>query len=322
MFTPKRIFLAGHNGMVGKSFLRNLPSLYPNSQILTADKSDLDLRDKRSVDKYFKVHQPELVVIAAAKVGGIYANDSFPVDFLMDNLSIQNNIISLSHKYSVERLLFLGSSCIYPKNAKNPIEESQLLSGYLEPTNEPYALAKISGIKLCEAFNKQYGTDYRAVMPSNLYGPGDNYHLENSHVIPALVHKMHLAKENNLKSYKVWGTGKPRREFLYVDDLIFGCMKVLSISSSHYKDLIGDDPSIINIGASQDITIKDLAKLISRVVAYEGMLDFDETKPDGTMQKLMSSKKISSLNWRPNIDLQKGLELAYDDFLKGKYNKK
>ena len=322
MFTPKRIFLAGHNGMVGKSFLRNLPSLYPNSQILTADKSDLDLRDKRSVDKYFKVHQPELVVIAAAKVGGIYANDSFPVDFLMDNLSIQNNIISLSHKYSVERLLFLGSSCIYPKNAKNPIEESQLLSGYLEPTNEPYALAKISGIKLCEAFNKQYGTDYRAVMPSNLYGPGDNYHLENSHVIPALVHKMHLAKENNLKSYKVWGTGKPRREFLYVDDLIFGCMKVLSISSSHYKDLIGDDPSIINIGASQDITIKDLAKLISRVVAYEGMLDFDETKPDGTMQKLMSSEKISSLNWRPNIDLQKGLELAYDDFLKGKYNKK
>ena len=322
MFTPKRIFLAGHNGMVGKSFLRNLPSLYPNSQILTADKSDLDLRDKRSVDKYFKVHQPELVVIAAAKVGGIYANDSFPVDFLMDNLSIQNNIISLSHKYSVERLLFLGSSCIYPKNAKNPIEESQLLSGYLEPTNEPYALAKISGIKLCEAFNKQYGTDYRAVMPSNLYGPGDNYHLENSHVIPALIHKMHLAKENNLKSYKVWGTGKPRREFLYVDDLIFGCMKVLSISSSHYKDLIGDDPSIINIGASQDITIKDLAKLISRVVAYEGMLDFDETKPDGTMQKLMSSEKISSLNWRPNIDLQKGLELAYDDFLKGKYNKK
>lgn len=322
MFTPKRIFLAGHNGMVGKSFLRNLPSLYPDSQILTADKSDLDLRDKRSVDKYFKVHQPELVVIAAAKVGGIYANDSFPVDFLMDNLSIQNNIISLSHKYSVERLLFLGSSCIYPKNAKNPIEESQLLSGYLEPTNEPYALAKISGIKLCEAFNKQYGTDYRAVMPSNLYGPGDNYHLENSHVIPALVHKMHLAKENNLKSYKVWGTGKPRREFLYVDDLIFGCMKVLSISSSHYKDLIGDDPSIINIGASQDITIKDLAKLISRVVAYEGMLDFDETKPDGTMQKLMSSEKISSLNWRPNIDLQKGLELAYDDFLKGKYNKK
>ena len=322
MFNPKRIFLAGHNGMVGKSFLRNLPSLYPNSQILTADKSDLDLRDKRSVDKYFKVHQPELVVIAAAKVGGIYANDSFPVDFLMDNLSIQNNIISLSHKYSVERLLFLGSSCIYPKNAKNPIEESQLLSGYLEPTNEPYALAKISGIKLCEAFNKQYGTDYRAVMPSNLYGPGDNYHLENSHVIPALIHKMHLAKENNLKSYKVWGTGKPRREFLYVDDLIFGCMKVLSISSSHYKDLIGDDPSIINIGASQDITIKDLAKLISRVVAYEGMLDFDETKPDGTMQKLMSSEKISSLNWRPNIDLQKGLELAYDDFLKGKYNKK
>jgi len=300
----KKIFVAGHNGMVGQAICKKLAR--ENCEILTVNKSSCDLRDQREVSKWMHENKPNGVIICAAKVGGILANDSFPVDFLEDNLLIQTNIIKSSFEIKVEKLIFLGSSCIYPKETPQPIKESYLLTSSLEETNEWYAIAKITGLKLCEAYRKQFGCDFISAMPTNLYGPGDNYDLETSHVIPALIKKMHIAKLAKKKEVIIWGTGKPLREFMFVDDCADGIIFLMKEYS---------DNSHVNLGYGSEISILDLALKIKEVVGFSGIIVFDEKKPDGIERKLLNSKKVHDLGWKPKVNLDDGLQKTYEDFV-------
>ena len=317
---PQKIYVAGHRGMVGAAIIRQLlASGVDRSQIVGRTHSELDLTDQVLVRDFLFAEKPDHVYLAAARVGGIHANNTYPADFIYDNLMIQANIIDASFRAGVKKLLFLGSSCIYPKLAAQPMAESTLLTGLLEPTNEPYAIAKIAGIKLCESYNRQYGKghgiDYRSVMPTNLYGPGDNYHPENSHVIPALIRRFHEAKLSNKPDVTIWGSGKPFREFLYVDDMASACVHVMNLSKRLYDEKTSPMQSHINVGFGSDITIADLAQAVCKVVGYDGSILFDTTKPDGTPRKLMNSERLHSLGWSPKVDLASGLHLAYQDFL-------
>jgi GDP-L-fucose synthase len=300
-----KIFVAGHRGMVGSALVRRLEA-QDFTNLLTRDRSQIDLGDESAVAKFFAEARPDIVILAAAKVGGIKANNDFPVEFLLDNLRIQNNIIRSAHQTGVRKLLFLGSSCIYPKLAPQPIPESALLTGPLEPTNEAYAIAKIAGIKLCQAYAREYGANFISVMPTNLYGPNDNFDLEASHVLAALLRKAHEAKTRNEKRLVVWGTGEPRREFLHVDDLAAACLLLLE----KY-----DSQEIINIGCGEDVTIRELAELICDVVGFDGELVWDKTKPDGTPRKLLDVTRIRALGWQPRIPLRQGIAKTYEWFL-------
>jgi GDP-L-fucose synthase len=300
-----KIFIAGHRGMVGSALVRRLEA-ERFTNLLTRDRSHLDLSDESAVAKFFAEARPDIVILAAANVGGIKANNDFPVEFLLDNLRIQNNVIRSAYQTGVRKLLFLGSSCIYPKLAPQPIPESALLTGPLESTNEPYAIAKIAGIKLCQAYTREYGTNFISVMPTNLYGPNDNFDLETSHVLAALLRKAHEAKSRNENKLIVWGTGKPRREFLHVDDLAAACLLLLE----KY-----DSAEIINIGSGEDVTIRELAKLVCDVVGFDGELVWDKTKPDGTPRKLLDVTRIRVLGWQPTIPLRKGIEQTHEWFL-------
>ncbi len=303
-FTDK-IYIAGHKGLAGSALLRLLQAK-GYSNIVTRSSAELDLREQEAVRQFFEKEKPAYVFMAAAKVGGIYANNTYPADFIYDNLAIQNNIIHAAYKNKVTKLMFLGSSCIYPKNAGQPIKEEYLLTGELEPTNDAYALAKIAGIKMCQSYHKQYGCRFISVMPTNLYGPGDNYHLQNAHVLPALIRKFHEAKMNNESTVQVWGTGKPSREFLYVDDMAAACLFLMQ----QYED-----PSIINIGTGSDISIGNLAELIKDITGFNGALVFDESKPDGTLRKLLNVDKMNTLGWKAEIGLEEGIGRTYADFV-------
>ncbi|SFE03179.1 GDP-L-fucose synthase [Chitinophaga sp. CF118] len=304
-----KIYIAGHRGMVGGAIKRRLEILGYNN-IVTRSSGELDLRVQADVGNFFATERPDYVFLAAAKVGGIYANNTYRAEFLYENLMIEANIIHSAWKHGVKKLMFLGSSCIYPKMAPQPLEESSLLTGPLEATNEPYAVAKIAGIKLCEAYRDQYGCNYISVMPTNLYGIGDNYHPENSHVLPALIRRFHEAKEGNKPSVTVWGTGTPRREFMYADDLADACVYLMQ----HY-----DEKELVNIGTGEDLSIKELAETVKEVVCYEGKLVFDASKPDGTPRKLMDVSKLHSLGWKHSVDLKEGLVQAYADFLRKRH---
>ena len=316
--TKPRIFIAGHNGMVGSALSR----LLKDQEVETIKKNrlELDLLNQDKVQYFFKNQKIDQVYLAAAKVGGIYANNTYPGDFIYQNLMIQSNIIHSAFLGGVKKLLFLGSSCIYPKFADQPISEEQLLSGFLEPTNEPYAIAKIAGIKMCESYNRQYGKshgiDYRCIMPTNLYGPGDTYHPENSHVIPGLIYRFHKAKENNLKSVVIWGTGKPKREFLYVDDMARASIRLMNVDKKNYDEHTSLMCSHINVGSGVDLTIKNLAEHIKEVVSYKGQIVFDNTKPEGVPRKLLNSKLINKFGFNPTTSLKNGLIKTYKDFLK------
>lgn len=299
-----RIFIAGHRGMVGSAINRCLTAKGFNN-IIVRTSLQLDLRNQAAVNDFFTQEQPQFVFLAAAKVGGILANSIYRADFLYDNIMMQSNILHAAYINKVEKLLFLGSSCIYPKMAPQPLKEEYLLSGYLEHTNEPYAIAKIAGIKMCEAYRSQYGCNFISAMPTNLYGPNDNYNLETSHVLPALIHKIFKAKQNNDSSFTVWGSGKPYREFLYVDDLAQACYFLME----YYNE-----PHFINIGSGEDLTIAALAKLIANVLDYQGEIIFDISKPDGTPKKLMDVSKINSLGWQATTSLEKGIAMAFNDF--------
>ena len=305
MRKDEKIYIAGHRGMVGSAIHRKLVSEgYTN--IVYRSSKELDLRDQKSVEEFFKAEKPDYVFLAAAKVGGIVANNTYRADFLYENLQLQNNVIHQSYLNGVKKLMFLGSSCIYPKLAPQPLKESYLLTGVLEPTNEPYAIAKIAGIKMCEAYRAQYGCNFISVMPTNLYGINDNYHPQNSHVLPALIRKFHEAKVNNIESVEIWGTGSPLREFLFSDDLADACYFLMN----NY-----DESGFINIGVGHDLSIKDLALLIKDTIGYTGELRFDTTKPDGTPRKLMDVSRLHELGWKHKIELEEGIKLAYADFL-------
>ena len=311
--------MAGHRGMVGSAIVRNLlANGYRN--IITKNHDELDLTNQKQVVSFFEKEKPDQVYLAAAKVGGIYANNTYPAEFIYQNLMIEANVIHQAFSVGVKKLLFLGSSCIYPKFAPQPMNEDVLLSGKLEPTNEPYAISKIAGIKLCESYNRQYGLshgiDYRSVMPTNLYGYGDNFHVENSHVIPGLLYKVHHAKLHNLKEVIIWGSGNQTREFLHCDDLASACSLIMNIKLSSYQKITSDTLSHINIGSSEEISIKNLALLISEIVEYRGEIKFDLTKEDGPPRKSLMSKKLSSLGWKPEIQLKEGLKATYEDFKK------
>ena len=300
-----KIYVAGHRGMVGSAIVRELNRLgYFN--LITKTSAELDLRNQAAVDAFYQKEKPEYVFVAAAKVGGILANNTYRAEFLYDNLSIQNNLIHNAYVYGVKKLLFLGSSCIYPKMAPQPLKEEFLLSGYLEPTNEPYAIAKITGIKMCEAYRDQYGCNFISAMPTNMYGPNDNYHPENSHVLPALIRKFHEAKENNLSEVVVWGDGTPMREFLYADDLANALV---------YLMLNYNEKEFVNVGYGTDITIEELARMIGEIVGFHGKIVFDATKPNGTPKKLMDSGRLFATGWQPQTHLKQGISLAYTDFL-------
>ena len=309
-----RIFVAGHRGMVGAAIVRALQGRGP-VELLTRTHAELDLRDQVAVRAFFAAEQPEQVYLAAAKVGGIHANNTYPAEFIYDNLMIEANVIHEAFRAGVKRLLFLGSSCIYPRMAPQPMAEDALLTGTLEATNEPYAIAKIAGIKLCESYNRQYGVDYRSVMPTNLYGPGDNYHPENSHVIPALIRRFHEARESRAPTVMIWGTGTPRREFLYVDDMAAASVHVMELPSTTYQANTQPMLSHINVGSGEDLSIAELAVLIGKVVGYTGEIGFDTSKPDGTPRKLMNVGRLQALGWRPQVSLEQGLRQAYRDFL-------
>ncbi len=315
----KKVFVAGHKGMVGSSICRLIKNS-KNFELITASRDELDLLSQTNVQKFLKKESPDIVIQAAAKVGGIHANNTFPAQFIFENLQIQNNIINGSHLADIQRLLFLGSSCIYPKLSKQPMSEDMLLAGKLESTNEPYAIAKIAGIKLCESYNRQYGRDYRSIMPTNLYGPGDNFHPENSHVLPSLIRRFHQAKKNEDSQVIVWGSGKPKREFLHVDDLASASLHILNIPFDEYINYISPMQSHINVGSGQDISIKDLAEAIMNVVGFEGQIVFDKSKPDGAPQKLMNIDLLKSLGWNQKISLKKGLDRTYNWFLKNQNN--
>lgn len=300
--------------MVGSSICRYLAN-QSGLKVITRSRKDLDLTNQNDVGEFLKKEKIDEVILAAAKVGGIYANSVYPAQFIYENLQIQNNIIHLSHLNNVQKLLFLGSSCIYPKFAKQPMTEDALLTGQLENTNEPYALAKIAGIKMCESYNRQYGRDYRSVMPTNLYGPGDNYHEENSHVIPALIRRFHEAKVSNAGKVVVWGTGSPRREFLYVNDMAEACLFLHNLTEKEYSSQTETMVSHVNVGAGTDIAIKDLAKIVKSVVGFKGDLVFDKNKPDGTPRKLLNIERLTKLGWTSSTCLNRGLELTYNDYL-------
>ena len=308
-----KIFVAGHKGMVGSAIARKLRAL--DHEVITADRQQLDLQSQAAVATFMSDIRPDAVVLAAAKVGGIGANNDFPASFIYENLAIQNNVVHAAYCAGVTRLLFLGSSCIYPRLAPQPIPESALLSGPLETTNEPYAMAKLAGIKLCESYNRQYGVDYRSIMPTNLYGPGDNFHPEHSHVLPALLRRFHEAREHRLPSVTIWGTGTPCREFLHVSDMADASVFVLMLDHQAYASVTTPMQSHINIGVGMDISIADLASLIARVVGYEGEIVFDPSKPDGTPRKLLDISKILSLGWAPQIELTKGVSDTYEWYL-------
>jgi GDP-L-fucose synthase len=313
-----KIFIAGHGGMVGSAISRCLRG-EPSNEIITRSSSDLDLRDQAAVGSFFHSERPDQVYLAAAKVGGIHANNVYPAEFLYENLMIQTNVIHQAFRFGIKKLLFLGSSCIYPKLAQQPIDEDALLTGRLEETNEPYAIAKIAGIKLCESYNRQYGRsrgiDYRSIMPSNLYGPGDNYHPENSHVIPALIRRFHEAKIENRRYVTIWGTGSPRREFLHVDDLASAAVFIMNLDPTTHGQIVLPMQNHINVGSGSDISIKELAVLVADVVGYQGDIHFDASKPDGVQRKLLNSAKLRSLGWSVRIPLENGLERTYRDFL-------
>lgn len=312
----KNIFVAGHNGMVGSAIVRLLHKQgYRN--VSMRSRSELDLTNQVAVEKFFSENKIDQVYCAAAKVGGIYANNTFPAEFIHSNLLIEANLIHQAWKAGVKELLFLGSSCIYPKDAPQPIKEDYLLTGKLEPTNEPYAIAKIAGIKMCESYNRQFGTLYRTVMPTNLYGPGDNYHPQNSHVLPALLQRFHEAKLQNLPSVTVWGTGKPYREFLYVDDLAEACVHLMSLPSKVFEGKVSPMNSHINIGTGIDISIRELAVTIAQVVGFKGLIEFDFTKPDGTLRKILDVSLIDQMGWKAKTNLLDGLRLTYQFFLSG-----
>ena len=313
-----RIFVAGHKGMVGSAIVRLLKN--QDVEIISKDRTELDLLNQSSVQKFFEHEKIDQVYLAAAKVGGIHANNNYPADFIYENLMVQTNIIHSTFLNGVKKLLFIGSSCIYPKYANQPMKEEELLAGKLEPTNEPYAIAKIAGIKMCESYNRQYGkshgVDYRSIMPTNLYGSGDNYHPENSHVIPGLIYRFHKAKINNLESVTIWGTGTPKREFLYVDDLAQAAIHVMNLDKKIYNEEIISLSSHINVGSEQELTIKELAETIKDVVGFSGKINFDSSKPDGSIRKLLNSERIRKLGFNPKTDLKEGLIKTYQDYIK------
>lgn len=300
--------------MVGAAIVRTLKT-EGLANIVTRTHAELDLTNQADVRKFFEAEQPNQVYLAAAKVGGIHANNTFPAEFIYQNLMMQANVIHEAWQHGVQKLLFLGSSCIYPKMAPQPMREDALLTGTLEPTNEPYAIAKIAGIKLCESYNRQYGVDYRSVMPTNLYGLGDNYHPENSHVIPALIRRFHEAKVANAPSVSIWGTGTPKREFLYVDDMAAASVYVMNLDKNTYEAQTQPMQSHINVGYGEDVTIRELAQTVGQVVGYKGEIVFDTSKPDGTPRKWMDSSRLNTLGWKPQVDLQSGLAKAYEDFV-------
>ncbi|MEO8157942.1 MAG: GDP-L-fucose synthase [Betaproteobacteria bacterium] len=312
-----RIYVAGHRGLVGSAIMRRLQKGgYGNLVVRTH--AELDLTDQRAVRDFFEQEKPEYVFLAAAKVGGILANDTYPAEFIEQNLAIQNSVIHESWRSGVRRLLFLGSSCIYPRDCPQPIKEEYLLTGPLELTNRAYAIAKIAGIEMCWSYNRQYGTRFLAVMPTNLYGPGDNYDLQNSHVLPALIRKMHEAKERGDAAVVVWGTGNPRREFLNSDDMADACLFLMSLPDEGFSSLIThhSSPPLINIGCGVDLTVRELAELVAKTVGFKGTLRFDTSKPDGTPRKLLDVGRLFSLGWRPTVQLEAGIKAAYLDFLK------
>lgn len=314
-----RIYVAGHRGLVGSALVRNLRGGgYRN--LLTRTHAELDLTDQASVARFFADEQPHYVFLAAARVGGIHANNTYPAEFIRDNLAIQTNVIDAAWRSGVERLLFLGSSCIYPRDCPQPIKEEYLLTGPLEPTNRPYALAKIAGIEMCWSYNRQYGTRYLAVMPTNLYGPGDNYHPDNAHVIPALIRKFHEAKVGGAPAVTVWGTGTPRREFLYSDDMAAACVFLINLPDSQYVPLLAQERNdgvapLVNLGVGEDVTIRELAEAVGQVVGYQGAIVFDASRPDGTMRKLLDISHSRELGWRAETGLTAGLRCSYQDFL-------
>ena len=316
-----KIYVAGHRGLVGSALMRNLERRgYDN--FVARTHAQLDLTRQAEVEAFFELEKPDYVFLAAAKVGGIHANNEYPAEFIRDNLAVQTNVIHAAHRNGVRRLLFLGSSCIYPKLAPQPMKEEHLLTGPLEPTNRPYALAKIAGIEMCWSYNRQYGTQYLAVMPTNLYGPGDNYHPENSHVIPALIRRFHEAKLANAPSVTVWGTGTPKREFLYSDDMADACVYLMSLPDDKFVPLLGQDRNdglapLVNIGVGHDLTIRELAEAVAATVGYQGKLEFDATKPDGTPRKLMDVGRLNAMGWKATTTMRDGLRVAYKDFMAG-----
>lgn len=309
-----RVYVAGHRGLVGSALMRQLLGVHGH-QATTRLHADLDLTRPDEVDEFFATEKPEFVFLAAAKVGGIHANGTYPAEFIRDNLLIQSNVIHSAMRWGAKRLLFLGSSCIFPRDCPQPMREEFLLTGPLEPTNRPYAVAKIAGIEMCSAYNRQYGTRFLAVMPTNLYGPGDNYDLENSHVLPALIRKFHEAKLSGAPSVSAWGTGSPRREFLYSDDMADACIHLMNLSDDAYSELLGVYPPLVNVGCGEDLTIRQLTDLVRDVVGFEGEVVWDSTKPDGTPRKLLDVSRLSALGWRPSVSLRDGMVRAYEDFL-------
>jgi GDP-L-fucose synthase len=308
-----KIYVAGHRGLVGSALVRRLNDQGYHNLILRTH-AELELHDQAAVQDFFAAEKPECVILAAAKVGGIYANNTYPAEFIYDNLIIQANVIHSAWQNNVARLLFLGSSCIYPKDCPQPMKEEYLLTGMLEPTNRPYAVAKIAGIEMCHAYNRQYGTKFLAVMPTNLYGLNDNYDLNNSHVLPALIRKMHEAKRDNVNEMVVWGSGTPRREFLYSDDMADACVFLLEQPESRLSDLFNDErPPLVNIGCGEDLTIRELVELVASVVGFKGGFIFDAGKPDGTMRKMMDVSRINALGWQRKTALKEGIALAYQD---------
>ena len=316
-----KIYVAGHRGLVGSAIVRRLKAA-GHANLLLRTHAELDLTDEAATRRFFEAEKPDYVFLAAAKVGGIVANNTYPAEFIRDNLAIQTNCIHAAYLHGVKRLLFLGSSCIYPKMAPQPMRERDLLTGPLEPTNRPYALAKIAGVEMCWSYNRQYGTQYLAAMPTNLYGPGDNYHPTNSHVIPALLRKFHEAKQAGAPTVTVWGTGTPRREFLFSDDMADACVWLMNLPNERYQALLGSDesvtgrfePPLVNIGVGKDVTIAELAALVARVVGYEGGIVYDASKPDGTPRKLMDVSLLAGAGWRARTALEQGLGVAYQEF--------
>jgi GDP-L-fucose synthase len=309
----KRIYVAGHRGLVGSAIVRALRKRN-HAEIITRSHAELELTEQEQVRAFFASERIDEVYLAAARVGGIHANNTYPAEFIYDNLMVQANVIHEAWRAGVKKLLFLGSSCIYPRLAEQPIREEYLMAGQLEPTNEPYAIAKIAGIKTCESYNRQYGTDFRSVMPTNLYGPGDNYHPENSHVIPALIRRFHEAKRSGAKKVVIWGTGTPRREFLYVDDMADACLHVMALPRSDYEKHTSPMLSHINVGTGEDVTIREVAELIRKAVGFQGEIEFDASKPDGTPRKLMNIAKLLSLGWHPGMRLGEGIKETYACF--------
>ncbi len=314
MIKKRKIYIAGHGGMVGSSLVKYL-SKNRDVDIIMKCRDELDLTVQQEVRDFFNKNKIDEVYLVAAKVGGIYANNTYPADFIYNNLMIEANVINFAFESGVKKILFLGSSCIYPKLSKQPIKESNLLDGYLEPTNEPYAIAKIAGIKLCESYNRQYGVDYRCIMSTNIYGPGDNYHQENAHVVPALIKKFHDAKIENKPFVTIWGSGQPKRELIFVDDLADACIHVMNYDLEGFRNCVSDMNSHINIGTGKDITISDLAKLIAHIIEYNGEIRYDKLMPDGTMQKLLDVSLINRIGWKAKTDLVSGLKITYSEFL-------